>query len=184
LRQRYDLAAARREMALAGHPNGIAEEVTLWVGEGETGSIYGDLIQADLRRIGIRVRQRPAASSRSGDTAEGLNLPPEPQAHERTAQVDVVAAHRRDERLVLPPELKLHGPDEVPDAAAQSHETGAPDETARDVEGEHPGLAREGVEPEAALEAKLAPRSSTQWRSPPKKRSRTSALSATATASR
>ena len=30
---------------------------------------------------------------------------------------------------MLPPELKLHGPDEVPDAAAQSHETGAPDGT-------------------------------------------------------
>ncbi len=63
LRQRYDLAAARREMALAGHPDGIAEEVTLWVGEGETGSIYGDILQADLRRIGLRVRQRPAAAS-------------------------------------------------------------------------------------------------------------------------
>jgi ABC-type transport system substrate-binding protein len=63
LRQRYDLAAARREMALAGYPDGLPEEVTLWLGEGETGSIYGDLVQADLRRIGIRVRQRPAAFS-------------------------------------------------------------------------------------------------------------------------
>lgn len=63
LRQRYDLAAARREMALAGYPGGYPEEVTLWLGEGETGSIYGDLVQADLRRIGIRVRQRPAAFS-------------------------------------------------------------------------------------------------------------------------
>lgn len=62
-RQRYDLAAARREMALAGYPNGLPQEVTLWVGEGETGSIYGDLIQADLARIGIRSRQRPAAAS-------------------------------------------------------------------------------------------------------------------------
>ena len=63
LRQRFDLAAARREMALAGHPDGLPGEVTLWLGEGETGSIYGDLVQADLRRIGIRVRQRPAAGS-------------------------------------------------------------------------------------------------------------------------
>lgn len=62
-RQRYDLAAARREMGLAGYPNGLPQEVTLWVGEGETGSIYGDLIQADLARIGIRSRQRPAAAS-------------------------------------------------------------------------------------------------------------------------
>lgn len=63
LRQRFDLDAARREMALAGYPNGVPEEVTLWLGEGETGSIYGDLVQADLRRIGIRVRQRPASGS-------------------------------------------------------------------------------------------------------------------------
>lgn len=63
LHQRFDLAAARREMALAGYPDGLPEEVTLWLGEGETGTIYGDLVQADLRRIGIRVRQRPAAFS-------------------------------------------------------------------------------------------------------------------------
>ena len=63
LRQRFDLDAARREMALAGHPDGLPEELTLWIGEGETGSIYGDLVQADLRRIGVRVRQRPAAGS-------------------------------------------------------------------------------------------------------------------------
>lgn len=63
LRQRYDVSVARREMALAGHPHGLPDEVTLWVGEGETGGIYGDLIQADLARIGIRVRQRPAAAS-------------------------------------------------------------------------------------------------------------------------
>lgn len=63
LAQRFDLAAARREMALAGHPNGIDREVELWIGEGETGSVYGELVQADLARIGLRVRIRQASGS-------------------------------------------------------------------------------------------------------------------------
>lgn len=61
--QRFDLVAARREMALAGYPHGVDREIDLWVGEGETGSIYGELIQADLARIGIHVRLRQASGS-------------------------------------------------------------------------------------------------------------------------
>lgn len=62
-RQRYDVAEARREMALAGYANGYPREVELWISEGEAGLIYGQLIQADLARIGMRVRLRQAALS-------------------------------------------------------------------------------------------------------------------------
>ncbi len=61
--QRYDVAAALREMSLAGYPHGIATETELWIGDGEAGAIYGQLIQADLARIGIHVRIRQAAAS-------------------------------------------------------------------------------------------------------------------------
>jgi peptide/nickel transport system substrate-binding protein len=62
-RQRYDLDAARREMRSAGYPDGYPDEVDLWIGEGETGLLYGQIIQADLRRIGLRTRIRQASSS-------------------------------------------------------------------------------------------------------------------------
>lgn len=62
-RQRYDVDAARREMALAGYPNGYPEEIDLWLGDGDAGTIYGQLIQADLARIGMRVRLHQAALS-------------------------------------------------------------------------------------------------------------------------
>jgi ABC-type transport system substrate-binding protein len=55
----FDLARAREEMRLAGHPDGIDEEVTVLIGEGDVGRIYGELLQADLRRIGITVKLRP-----------------------------------------------------------------------------------------------------------------------------
>jgi ABC-type transport system substrate-binding protein len=61
--QRYDVAEARREMALAGLPDGYPEEVDLWISEGEAGLVYGQLFQADLRRIGLRTRIRQAALS-------------------------------------------------------------------------------------------------------------------------
>lgn len=51
---RYDLARAREEMRLAGHPNGLPEPVQLWVGTGDVGRAYGELIQNDLAAIGIR----------------------------------------------------------------------------------------------------------------------------------
>ena len=62
-RQRYDLTEARREMALAGYASGYPEEVELAVGDGEAGLIYGQLTQADLAQIGLRVRLRQLAGS-------------------------------------------------------------------------------------------------------------------------
>jgi peptide/nickel transport system substrate-binding protein len=62
-RQRYDLAEARREMALAGYAQGYPEEVELTVGDGEAGLVYGQLTQADLAQIGLRVRLRQLAGS-------------------------------------------------------------------------------------------------------------------------
>ncbi|MBL8605071.1 MAG: ABC transporter substrate-binding protein [Myxococcales bacterium] len=61
--QRFDLAAARRELSLAGHPEGLADEVELWIGDGDAGLVYGQLLQADLARIGIRVRIKQASNS-------------------------------------------------------------------------------------------------------------------------
>ncbi len=60
-RQFYDLERAREEMRLAGHPNGLDEPVELWVGTGDIGRIYGELIQADLRAIGIQVEIKQVA---------------------------------------------------------------------------------------------------------------------------
>jgi ABC-type transport system substrate-binding protein len=57
----YDLARARQEMALAGYANGLPGEHELWVTEGEAGAAYGQLIQADLARIGIHIRLRQAS---------------------------------------------------------------------------------------------------------------------------
>lgn len=66
----YDLERAREEMALAGHPvtregdTWVAEgvpEVEMWVGEGDTGRMYGELTQQDLAQIGIRVTLRQVA---------------------------------------------------------------------------------------------------------------------------
>lgn len=72
---RYDLDEAREEMRLAGHPvtctgtggeercsaAGMSQEIEFWVGEGETGRMYGELVQADLGRIGLSVRIRQVA---------------------------------------------------------------------------------------------------------------------------
>ncbi len=57
----YDLAAARQEMRLAGHPNGLDEPVTLWIGEGAISRAYGELAQADLARIGISLELKPVS---------------------------------------------------------------------------------------------------------------------------
>ncbi len=59
--QRYDLARAREEMRLAGHPDGLPEPVEVWLGEGDTGRAYGELIQHDLAAIGIRVELKQVA---------------------------------------------------------------------------------------------------------------------------
>lgn len=57
--QHDDLVAARREMALAGHPNGIDSPIEVVVGEGEGGRSQIELLQQDLGRIGLRVEGRP-----------------------------------------------------------------------------------------------------------------------------
>lgn len=67
---RYDLTLARHEMALAGYPNGLPGEVELWVTEGDGGNTYGQLLQADLARIGIRVRLRTASFAVFLDTTQ------------------------------------------------------------------------------------------------------------------
>lgn len=59
--QSFNLQRAREEMALAGHPNGLTEPVTMWIGDGPTGVLYGELAQADLRAIGIRVELKPVS---------------------------------------------------------------------------------------------------------------------------
>jgi ABC-type dipeptide/oligopeptide/nickel transport system permease subunit/ABC-type transport system substrate-binding protein len=59
--QTRDLVRAREEMRLAGHPTGLAEPVTLWIGEGPTGKVYGELAQANLAEIGIRVELKPVS---------------------------------------------------------------------------------------------------------------------------
>jgi ABC-type transport system substrate-binding protein len=59
--QHYDPARAREEMALAGYPNGLPDEQELWLTEGDAGLYYGQLVQADLARIGIRIRLRQAS---------------------------------------------------------------------------------------------------------------------------
>lgn len=58
---RYDLERAREEMRLAGFPNGLSEPVEVWLGEGDTGRAYGELIQQDLAAIGITVRLKQVA---------------------------------------------------------------------------------------------------------------------------
>lgn len=59
--QTRDLARAKEEMRLAGHPDGLAEPVTLWMGEGATGKVYGELAQANLAEIGIRIELKPTS---------------------------------------------------------------------------------------------------------------------------
>lgn len=57
--QVFDLDRAREEMRLAGHPDGLPEPITVWVtGQDDTSRQYGELLQADLARIGIEVRLR------------------------------------------------------------------------------------------------------------------------------
>jgi len=75
---KYDTAAAKRALADAGYPSGFASD--LWYATQATAALpdpkrIADAIAADLGRIGILVRLRPAdadtvaASSRSGGTA-------------------------------------------------------------------------------------------------------------------
>lgn len=59
--QRFDLEKARREMKLAGFPNGLPEPVTLWTSDSPTGRIYGELAQSDLAKIGIQLKLKPVS---------------------------------------------------------------------------------------------------------------------------
>lgn len=67
----HDLERALEEMRLAGHPveqrgsrwvaRGLETPIEVWVGSGETGQAYGELIQHDLGRIGLDIRIRQVA---------------------------------------------------------------------------------------------------------------------------
>ena len=59
--QTRSLPRAREEMRLAGHAEGLVEPVTLWIGEGATGAFFGELAQANLAEIGIRVELKPVS---------------------------------------------------------------------------------------------------------------------------
>jgi ABC-type transport system substrate-binding protein len=56
----YDPELARRELALA-FPDGYHETLTLWMMSGDVGRLYGELIQQDLREIGVAVEIREVA---------------------------------------------------------------------------------------------------------------------------
>ena len=60
-RQRFDLKRAREEMKLAGAEGGLKEAVTLWIGDSPTGRVYGELAQADLKKIGIQLKLKPVS---------------------------------------------------------------------------------------------------------------------------
>jgi len=62
-RQTSDLRRAREEMRLAGHPDGLEDEVDYWLGAGETGRFYGELAMQDLARIGIRLRLKQVSAA-------------------------------------------------------------------------------------------------------------------------
>ncbi len=67
----FDPERALEEMRLAGHPveqiggrpvaRGLEGPIEVWVGAGDTGQAYGELIQHDLRRIGLDIRIRQVA---------------------------------------------------------------------------------------------------------------------------
>lgn len=57
--QRFDLDVAREEMRLAGYENGLPDPITVWItGSDEVSRMYGELLQADLRVIGVDVELR------------------------------------------------------------------------------------------------------------------------------
>ncbi|MEM9863609.1 MAG: ABC transporter substrate-binding protein [Myxococcota bacterium] len=58
-----NLERARQEMALAGYADGYPEPLSFIITEGDVGRIYGELVQADLARIGVEVRIRQVAFS-------------------------------------------------------------------------------------------------------------------------
>jgi ABC-type transport system substrate-binding protein len=67
--QTYDLVRAREEMALAGHPvrqvgerwvaEGLEDQpIQLWLTEGDSGRVWGELAQQDLAAIGLEIEVR------------------------------------------------------------------------------------------------------------------------------
>jgi len=54
----FDLDIAREEMRLAGYPDGYPEPLTITMSDGETARFYGELVQQDLREIGIQIEIR------------------------------------------------------------------------------------------------------------------------------
>jgi ABC-type transport system substrate-binding protein len=59
--QRFDLARAKQELALAGFPGGLPEPMTMWVSDQPKARVYGALAQADLGKAGIRVELKPVS---------------------------------------------------------------------------------------------------------------------------
>jgi ABC-type transport system substrate-binding protein len=59
--QRFDLQKAREHMRKAGFPDGLPEAITMWFTEGPTGRVYGELAQADLAKIGIKLQLKPVS---------------------------------------------------------------------------------------------------------------------------
>jgi ABC-type transport system substrate-binding protein len=57
--QRFDVAEARREMALSRYASGWTQPIDLWVNE--EGSVASQFIQQDLARIGLTIRARPTS---------------------------------------------------------------------------------------------------------------------------
>jgi peptide/nickel transport system substrate-binding protein len=57
----YNPELARRELREAGYPDGLPGEYELWLTEGPGAAVYGQLFQADLARIGIRIRLKFAS---------------------------------------------------------------------------------------------------------------------------
>ncbi len=55
-RQRFDLDKAREEMRLAGYPDGYPGQLEVMMGESDASRFFGELLQSDLRKIGIDLR--------------------------------------------------------------------------------------------------------------------------------
>ena len=53
--QRFDLARAKQERRLAGFENGLKDPVLLWGTDNAAMHAYGELLQSDLAKIGIKV---------------------------------------------------------------------------------------------------------------------------------
>ncbi|MBL8684370.1 MAG: ABC transporter substrate-binding protein [Myxococcales bacterium] len=57
----YNPDRARAELREAGYRDGLPGEHELWLTEGPAAAVYGQLLQADLARVGIRIRLKFAS---------------------------------------------------------------------------------------------------------------------------